>query len=782
MITSGQNFFAERLECGSESIKGRSHLKALLGWALPALILLTLSCSQEQERSIRLPSQRPAAVASESEVGVGDLYAVVVGVANYNHSKIPSLKFSDKDARDFADFLKSQKDLFRNINLTLLVNEQATQKEVKKQLFYELKRAGKNDTVILFMAGHGADDPNMPGEFFFLTHDADPDFLEATAVNMGRSWFMQRLDSKRVLVVADTCHAGGFSKDGARSGEASLKKLMNQFKESEGRVFLTSSRPDEISKEEASLRNGVFTHYLLEGLKGKAAKNQDGVVTLQEAYEYVYDKTKNATNGGQHPQLEGRVVGKFPLALAALRPASPVGTTDVQPTAPPKPEKQRMTKLEKPSPPIAPTPKIEAIPVKPQPSKQVETSQPAPGLTAAFVDLHKFRSLVKNRNVPGNDDEAFNREVSKIIGTIRRDNDYTLILNSAAMISGADDLDITDQVASMYDASGKPSHRSGTVGKESKRSRPVTVAFVDFQNFAAKSVRAKESQKKFMEFVNAKRTALQNKKKEWDLVAEQLKRQGSRLSEEARHAKIKELAIKEMELKLDEKEATNAVEEKQHELQERFMADMRNIIGALRRDHQFAFILNSASLLAAESNLEITDKVARIYDGSEKSSPNAPVERMLHQSNSLDASKVAFVDFRRFSTKSSRANEQSKRFAEVMDRKRADLKAKKKDLESVQEQFEQQSPRLKREGKDAKIKELGIKELELKLAVKEAQNAMEKEQREFLENFRRDIVKTVANFRQNHKYMLILDAEALQAASDALEVTDKVAKLYDAQK
>ena len=299
------------------------HPVGMIGWlsrvCVPALIvLLTLSwtaMAQEQPRSLKGSSNQDLVLVS-SEMGIGDLYALLVGVSKYGDPKIPKLNFADKDAKDIAEFLKTQKQLFKKIHLTLLLNEQATQREVKRQLFYELRRAGKNDTVFLFLSGHGADDPNMPGEFFFLTYDADPNFLEATAVNMGRSWFMQRLDCSRVLVVADTCHAGGFStKEGAKSGATSLKRLMSQFSESEGRVFLTSCRPDEVSMENPNLENGVFSHYLLDGLKGKASKNKKGVVTLQELYEYVYEKTKNATDGGQHPQMEGRIVGTFPVAV-----------------------------------------------------------------------------------------------------------------------------------------------------------------------------------------------------------------------------------------------------------------------------------------------------------------------------------------------------------------------------------------------------------------------------------------------------------------------------------
>jgi len=240
---------------------------------------------------------------------------LVVGVAKYKHPKIRRLSLSDKDARDFAEFLKRQTKLFRSVHVTLLRNENATRSEIEKQLYYNLRRAGKDDTIILFFSGHGADDPNLPGEFFFLTHDAEPEFLAATALHMNRQWFLQKLDSKRVVVIADACHAGGFASKETKSGQPSIENFMRQFKESEGKVLVTSSRPDELSMEKPRLPNSVFTHYLLLGLRGEADADKDRVITLKELYDYVYENTKNETNGVQHPQWEGRLVGILPMAL-----------------------------------------------------------------------------------------------------------------------------------------------------------------------------------------------------------------------------------------------------------------------------------------------------------------------------------------------------------------------------------------------------------------------------------------------------------------------------------
>jgi uncharacterized protein YraI len=70
-----------------------------------------------------------------------------------------------------------------------------------------------------------------------------------------------------------------------------------------------------VSLERSDVGNSLFTHCLLRGLRGAADSNRDGVVTLKEAYEYMYEETKKASKGVQHPQLEGKLEGEFPLSL-----------------------------------------------------------------------------------------------------------------------------------------------------------------------------------------------------------------------------------------------------------------------------------------------------------------------------------------------------------------------------------------------------------------------------------------------------------------------------------
>lgn len=260
-------------------------------------------------------SQAPA----ESSVKQGNLYALVVGVASYKDPKIRKLNLSDDDAKAFARFLDSQKDIFRETHVTVLTNEQATKREIEKKVQYDLmKKAGKDDTVILFFSGHGSDDNKKPGKYFFLGHDADPEYLESTSVQLSDLKFLRDLDAKRVLVVIDACHAGGATKymrSASKSLDKSLESFMREFGDSSGRAILSSSQSHEYSQEKPGLEQSVFTYYLLKALSGEADTNTDGVVTLHEAYEFVYKNTKQETEGGQTPQLEGARVGSFPLAV-----------------------------------------------------------------------------------------------------------------------------------------------------------------------------------------------------------------------------------------------------------------------------------------------------------------------------------------------------------------------------------------------------------------------------------------------------------------------------------
>ncbi|MEJ2717725.1 MAG: ankyrin repeat domain-containing protein, partial [Deltaproteobacteria bacterium] len=265
---------------------------------------------------------RRNADASIPRLQVGELYALVVGLSRFKDPRIPRLERADKDARAFGEFLETQKRVFKKTRVTYLINEQATKASVEKYLYYTLPKAGKHDTIILYFSGHGSYDPMRPKEFLFLPYGAEPDYLGTTAVKMSGLEFLKGIEAERVLIIADACHAGGFSQMKPKSPSQSLKLFLHEAHNSSGRAIITSGKDEQLSWELPNLKLSVFTYNLIEGLNGKADRDLDGVVTLNEAYEYTYGKTKDETAGHQHPQFEGRVVGAFPLSYVG--PSLPI--------------------------------------------------------------------------------------------------------------------------------------------------------------------------------------------------------------------------------------------------------------------------------------------------------------------------------------------------------------------------------------------------------------------------------------------------------------------------
>ncbi len=87
-----------------------------------------------------------------------------------------------------------------------------------------------------------------------------------------------------------------------------------------GRVVLTSCKLDQWSMEAPELGHGVFTYFLLEGLKGQADFTEDGVVDIDELAKYVKYHVPNYVYKNmriyQEPFLDGRYSGSIAMSFA----------------------------------------------------------------------------------------------------------------------------------------------------------------------------------------------------------------------------------------------------------------------------------------------------------------------------------------------------------------------------------------------------------------------------------------------------------------------------------
>lgn len=241
-------------------------------------------------------SQAPA----EPRTPPAHLYALVVGVADYIDDSL-DLRHAGQDARDLAKALESQRGrLYQDTVVRVLTDDQADRVGILDGLDWLERETTAADTGVLFLAGHGVNDPN--GRYFFLPQDGDTGHLRSSGILYTdiRST-LGVLPGKAVMMI-DTCHAGNALGQSATDGSTDITALINDLSSAEnGVVVFASSTGNQVSVESDQWGNGAFTEALLEGVDGRADSSGDGVITAAELDAWLRRRVADLTTGRQTP-------------------------------------------------------------------------------------------------------------------------------------------------------------------------------------------------------------------------------------------------------------------------------------------------------------------------------------------------------------------------------------------------------------------------------------------------------------------------------------------------
>ena len=131
---------------------------------------------------------------------------------------------------------------------------------------------------------------------------------------------IRAMDSDVKLGLLDACRSGTITR--LKGAALSEPFLVEDRLAAEGEAWMTATSADESAQESDKLRGSFFTHYLVSGLRG-AADDGDGDVSLNEAYNYAFDRVVDHTGGteagAQHPIIDTRLkqTGEFTLTHVA---------------------------------------------------------------------------------------------------------------------------------------------------------------------------------------------------------------------------------------------------------------------------------------------------------------------------------------------------------------------------------------------------------------------------------------------------------------------------------
>ncbi|MCK5796704.1 MAG: caspase family protein [Deltaproteobacteria bacterium] len=283
----------------------RSHL----GEPRPSRRILTPSLAIVLGSSLLLmPTIAASAGAGPASVPTRPAaYALIVGT-NQGGPGQKTLRYAHKDATRVKAVLQELGG-YTSDHIDLLLDP------TRENLLVALRRANQR-LAAAKSAGH------RPLFVFYYSGHA-----RARALNLGKEELplailrtrLLALPATATVAILDACQTGAISGIKGATPAADFSYNSAQDLETAGVAVLASSAASELSQEADTLHASYFTHNLLVGLRGAADRDDNGRVTLAEAYHYAYDRTLIATAktavGRQHVTLETRMRGKGALVL-----------------------------------------------------------------------------------------------------------------------------------------------------------------------------------------------------------------------------------------------------------------------------------------------------------------------------------------------------------------------------------------------------------------------------------------------------------------------------------
>jgi len=252
---------------------------------------------------VAVASPAPAAAQPDDVTS----YAIVVG-SNDGGPGQDTLRYAEDDARRVATVLRELGGYARDHVRMVLAPTPDTLRDAIDDVAADLERdqaAGRRSLVFFYYSGHARASGLSLGDDEVALTD-----LRAS---------LTALPSTVTIVVLDACQSGAITRVKGAEATADFSYNSRAGLDAAGFAVMASSSESELSQESDFLRGSYFTHHLLVGLRGGGDRDQDGRVSLDEAYQYAYDQTLIATAatsvGRQHVSLEVDLQGEGDLAL-----------------------------------------------------------------------------------------------------------------------------------------------------------------------------------------------------------------------------------------------------------------------------------------------------------------------------------------------------------------------------------------------------------------------------------------------------------------------------------
>ena len=245
-------------------------------------------------------NSEPASIRLIREKQVAELprlFAVAIGVGDYNDPELPKLKYTTKDARDFSKAISTKKDYpYQDVQVKTICDEEATREDFYEAMEWLKQESSPTDVCIFFYAGHGYRDEK--DRFYFMNYGSSTSKLYNCFSSNDFRQAVEDINGK-LIVFVDACYSGALM-GGNRS--AASNHFVEQLRRTKnGMVMYASSASDTKSKENEDWKNGAFTKALVDAFNGAARTDGDIGLSTQQLDQYLYKEVRRLTDFKQTP-------------------------------------------------------------------------------------------------------------------------------------------------------------------------------------------------------------------------------------------------------------------------------------------------------------------------------------------------------------------------------------------------------------------------------------------------------------------------------------------------
>lgn len=259
-------------------------------------------------------------------------YALVVGIAEYDSSSLPTLKKSATDAEavarvleqsgTFQEVIRLPRRWIKDENRYEVIPKRLTGDDLIQALrTFLLEQATKQEALIYF-AGHGFQALSSMGlqKGYLATSNGAIDGRNAIPLDEF-NWLISQSDLSSLVVLLDCCHAGSLLERNL------LEPTLTAFETKPDYYFITACRSFEKAYEGAE--HGIFTGAILKGLSAENA-DEDDQVSSDRLFDFIRRELKGS---GQEPIRMGRGRSITLVTYPAASPPRISASPPVRPTS-----------------------------------------------------------------------------------------------------------------------------------------------------------------------------------------------------------------------------------------------------------------------------------------------------------------------------------------------------------------------------------------------------------------------------------------------------------------